>query len=215
MGHCVSFGDFLIFCQRQFAVQHVAMLAEGYDPRVAIVLRGVRCARVRTSAAPSARRRAAANHGEHLPRRDQRAPAAPQRSVYAHAGEGRADGAREAGAAAQLILEANEHDAAPVVPEDGRLSAVQLRPAAKVVRLVVAQPGDRAAERLRHLHGRRFYSGGGAMPAELARMSKLRDVVSMRIDTVSSAVAVEDMLAPLQAVGSACRLAAVLSNLYS
>ena len=79
--------------------------------------------------------------------------------VDAEAAQSSTNGAREAGASAKLGLEADEHGTATVVTENDRLGAVKFGPATQIGQLVVAEHGERAAERLGSLHGRRFTWG--------------------------------------------------------
>ena len=91
--------------------------------------------------------------------RDEHTPAPPQRHVDAEAAQSSTNGVREAGASAKICLEAHEHGVATVVTENSRQGAMKFGPATQIGQLVVAEHGERAAERLGSLHGRRFTWG--------------------------------------------------------
>ena len=74
-------------------------------------------------------------------------------SVDAEAAQSSTNGAREAGASAKICLEAHEHGVATVVTENDRLGAMKFGPATQIGQLVVAEHGERAAERFGSLHG--------------------------------------------------------------
>ena len=65
-------------------------------------------------------------------------------------------GARETCPGAKLVFEADENDAAAIITENDRLCAMKVGPSTQVSQLVFAEHGERAAERLGSLHGRRF-----------------------------------------------------------
>ena len=77
----------------------------------------------------------------------------PQRHIDAEAAQSSADGACEAGARVEQLRETDEHHAAVLSTEDARLCTVQRRPARQVRQLVVAERGERAAERFGRAHG--------------------------------------------------------------
>ena len=83
--------------------------------------------------------------------------------------------------------------AATVVAETDRLGAMKFGPATQIGQLVVAEHGERAAERLGSLHGRRFT---GDM------MSKWHDVLSMPSDSMSHAHAADSL--PRSSRGRMC-----------
>ena len=106
----------------------------------------------------------------------------PQRHVDAEAAQSSTNGAREAGARAELVFQTAKHNAAVVATENDRLGAMKFGPAAQIGHLICAQHGKRATEGLGSLHVR-FFTGG--------MMLKWRDVLSMPSDSMSNAHAAD------------------------
>ena len=114
-------------------------------------------------------------HTQSFARGDEGTPTPPQRHFYTQAEQGSPDGSPKAGASPKLGLEAHEHCAATVVTENDRLCAMEVGPAAQVCHLVIAEPGERAAECFGRVHAQLF--------------NVLLDMMSMPGDSMSCAIA--------------------------